>query len=208
MGEYKNMSKKLQYTADWFTKSISELLCFTKINLVNVNSPKILEIGSYEGLSSRWFVENLFKGDDLVLYCVDTWDGSIEHKNGNFDLDNLYNRFVNNMSEYIESGKCIHYRGMSKDILPKLLSEGHQFDFIFVDGSHIAADVMIDGILAYLLLKPGGMLVFDDYLWGLEDKLYCNIPHSAIEFIKQSFVPTGKLKFISSYVMATFQKIE
>ena len=100
------MSKELQYTADWFTKSVSELLCFTKLNMTGIKSPKVLEIGSYEGLSSRWIVENILK-EESILYCVDTWDGSIEHQNGNFDLDNLYSRFTNNMSEYIESGKCI-----------------------------------------------------------------------------------------------------
>ena len=202
------MSKELQYTSDWFTKSISELLCFTKTSMVDIESPKVLEIGAYEGLSSRWFIENILKGDDSVLYCVDTWEGSVEHKHGDFDLDNLYNRFLHNMSEHIESGKCIHHRGMSKDILPKLINEGHQFDLIFVDGSHVSCDVMIDAMLSYLLLKPGGILVFDDYVWGLNDMPYCNIPHSVVEFLKQSFVPTGKLKLIYAQVMATFQKIE
>ena len=39
------------------------------------------------------------------------------------------------------------------------------FDFIYVDGSHLAMDVLIDGVLAWPLLKPGGVMVFDDYRW-------------------------------------------
>jgi predicted O-methyltransferase YrrM len=39
------------------------------------------------------------------------------------------------------------------------------FDEIYVDGSHVADDVLTDGIIAWRLLKQGGVLIFDDFLW-------------------------------------------
>jgi hypothetical protein len=36
---------------------------------------------------------------------------------------------------------------------------------IYVDGSHEAADVLADAVLAWPLLAPGGLLGFDDYKW-------------------------------------------
>ena len=40
------------------------------------------------------------------------------------------------------------------------------FDFIYIDGSHIAKDVLTDACMAWPLLKPKGLMVFDDYMWG------------------------------------------
>lgn len=34
-----------------------------------------------------------------------------------------------------------------------------------MDGSHLAPDVLSDAVLAWNLLKPGGILAFDDYEW-------------------------------------------
>jgi predicted O-methyltransferase YrrM len=35
-----------------------------------------------------------------------------------------------------------------------------------VDASHQAADVLADAVLAFQLLKPGGVIAFDDYIWS------------------------------------------
>ena len=57
----------------------------------------------------------------------------------------------------------------SKDMMKKMhavkLSENIDIDFIYIDGSHVAKDVMSDIVLAWELLKPGGILIADDYLW-------------------------------------------
>jgi hypothetical protein len=43
----------------------------------------------------------------------------------------------------------------------------NEFDAAYLDGSHIAADVLEDAVLTWRLLKPGGVLIFDDYRWDL-----------------------------------------
>jgi predicted O-methyltransferase YrrM len=40
------------------------------------------------------------------------------------------------------------------------------FDFIYVDGSHQTADVLLDACLSFKLVKPGGIILFDDYAGG------------------------------------------
>ena len=52
--------------------------------------------------------------------------------------------------------------------LPSLLAQlgpGY-FDWVYVDGSHQAADVLFDAVLSLQLLRVGGVMVFDDYLWN------------------------------------------
>ena len=47
--------------------------------------------------------------------------------------------------------------------------EGRKFDLIYVDGSHEAEDCLSDSVLAWRLLKPGGFIIWDDYLWELQN---------------------------------------
>jgi predicted O-methyltransferase YrrM len=58
------------------------------------------------------------------------------------------------------------------------------FDLIYVDGSHQATDVLQDAILSFQLLRVGGLLIFDDYLWRLEpdgQQDAFNMPKPAID---------------------------
>eukprot|EP00296_Roombia_truncata_P003522 JP439750.1.p1 GENE.JP439750.1~~JP439750.1.p1 ORF type:complete len:92 (-),score=10.09 JP439750.1:105-380(-) len=43
-----------------------------------------------------------------------------------------------------------------------------QFDLVYIDGSHRAADVLSDAVLAWKLLSRGGIMIFDDYEWHEE----------------------------------------
>jgi hypothetical protein len=56
--------------------------------------------------------------------------------------------------------------GFSQIELRKLPLES--YDIIYIDGSHEADDVLEDAVLSHRLLKKGGVLIFDDYLWQLE----------------------------------------
>jgi predicted O-methyltransferase YrrM len=56
----------------------------------------------------------------------------------------------------------------SRDALAGLIACGQMesFDLIYIDGSHEATDVLTDAILAFPLLRIGGTLIFDDYIWS------------------------------------------
>ena len=78
------------------------------------------------------------------------------------------------------------HKSLSSTQLPKLLAEGKQgyFDFVYIDGSHQAPDVLLDAILGFELLRTQGIIVFDDYLWqeplpGGTDPIRC--PKIAID---------------------------
>ena len=43
-----------------------------------------------------------------------------------------------------------------------------RYDFVSIDGSHEAADVLSDAVLSWPLVKQGGLVCFDDYEWWID----------------------------------------
>ncbi len=52
----------------------------------------------------------------------------------------------------------------SHKALPQLLAAGEQFDFAFIDGSHLFEDVLVDFFYIDKMLRPESFIVFDD-IW-------------------------------------------
>ena len=138
-----------------------------------INPTRILEVGSYEGKSTAFIIETLANINDLEIHCIDSWEGGIEHKEGGVAESNMQAveaRFSHNMKIAIDkSRRTVNevHKGLSNKELPKLVaSDMHEyFDFIYIDGSHQAPDVLLDAILGFELLRIGGVMAFDDYLW-------------------------------------------
>ena len=135
----------------------------------NIENKRCLEIGSYEGRSTIYLVEQYCNGKGSQVDAVDTWNGSVEHTSE--QKSDLYKKFTHNLKNYIESGKVHAYRGASSEVLLKLVQEvrdgkRQKYDFIYIDGSHTAKDVLIDAVLAWELLKVDGLMLFDDYTWN------------------------------------------
>jgi SAM-dependent methyltransferase len=140
-----------RYTQDWF--SYHEAMWLTYFgSLAGQPGLRFLEIGSFEGRSARWIAEHLLTGGGSILVCIDPFTGYPDQER-NFD---------HNVSAPPSSAhKILKLRGRSCEVLHLLPAGG--FDFVYVDGSHAALDVIQDAAEAWKLLKPHGMLVFDDY---------------------------------------------
>jgi hypothetical protein len=62
----------------------------------------------------------------------------------------------------------VHKRkGRSDQLLSQMIAAGERFDAAYIDADHYGPEVLRDGILAFSLLTPGGVLIFDDYQWRL-----------------------------------------
>ena len=61
-----------------------------------------------------------------------------------------------------------------------IVDKREKFDVVFVDGSHFSDDVIVDSALSWRLLKPNGIMIFDDYLWRYERYGWGRNPSKAV----------------------------
>jgi hypothetical protein len=138
---------------------------------------RALEIGSCEGRSALWLLENVLTGKVPVLWCVDPFkeDGFVEGQAGGVSAERVFENFNRNVMSRSWSR---HIREPSSVALKEL---GGSFDIGYVDGCHLAKNVLEDAILAWPLLKVGGTLIFDDYEWTAPSGDLFDTPKPAIE---------------------------
>ena len=123
---------------------------------------KFLEIGCYEGQATLWMLEHT----DADITVIDTFEGSREHG----DESSMFERFEENIKPYVERVRA--NIGASQQQLKVLAIAEKTYDFIYIDGSHEAKDVLEDAVLAFPLLKSGGTMIFDDYTWRGSENQY------------------------------------
>ena len=113
-----------------------------------------LEVGVYEGRATTWMFQNILTHPSSRAVGIDI-----------FSHEGLEERFRENLERIGVLDRVETLVGYSNVKLREL--EGEHFDIIYVDASHIASDVLRDAVLSWDLLKPGGILIFDDYRYTL-----------------------------------------
>jgi len=163
---------QLEFTNNWFELTAKNVWD----HLIPQISPRtILEVGSYEGASTCYLIETLAPRHAIEIHCIDSWEGGVEHRSGGpsaSDMSAVQSRFSRNTGIAIagvaNSVTLVAHKGLSDAQLARLLCENRRsyFDFVYIDGSHEAPDVLCDAVLGFRLLKIGGVMAFDDYLWA------------------------------------------
>ncbi len=144
------------FTVDW-TSLITHTWPVHVLPHVDRSGPvQWLEVGSFEGRSALWTVENLLQHPGSRIYCVDRWT-PWRHQGSDVDVD--YEGTFDSNTRGIE--QVVKVKGESRDRLP-LMSKGF-FHGAYVDGSHEYADVLLDARMVAPLLRPEAVVVFDDY---------------------------------------------
>ena len=149
------------FSHDWFTGHIPSWE--PMMRALEGRTARVLEIGAFEGLSTCFV---LWRLPDATVTAVDTFAGSAEQvardllPNGS--LEHVFDANV----AHVDGTRARKLVGDSKRVVLDLHAEHARFDFVYVDGSHLALDVLIDAALSWSLLTLEGFLVFDDYGWS------------------------------------------
>ena len=145
---------------NWFKQTAEDNFKTQLTPLAGKFNLRFLQIGAYTGDATVWLVDNILTQANSVLEDVDIWTGSDEeaHKAMDWaDIEKVYD------SRIAFRPNVIKYKMDSREYLRSV--EESTFDFIYIDGDHTAEGVLQDAVLAWRLLKPGGIIAFDDYLW-------------------------------------------
>jgi len=188
-----------EFTNTWFDQTARH---HWEQLLPRINPSRVLEIGSFEGRSTCYLIETLSRDKDVEIYSVDPFEGA-ESKE---EMCAVEARFRKNTSAAVSEAKNkvdFHfYKGYSDVAMYEMLARGMHgyFDFIYVDGSHTAADVLLDAVLAFKLVRVGGFIGFDDYAWREPGPRYdvLRCPKIAIDAFANIY--SGKTRMLFSQI--------
>jgi len=134
------------FTRDWFTKHIPNWMRW--LRRFEHQPVHALEIGSYEGRSACWMLDNVLTHPESRLACIDPFQAA----------DGRLARFLANTEEY--GFRCRLERAPSSLVLRR---SGHPlYSIVYVDGDHRTSMALEDLILVWPLLATGGVLIIDD----------------------------------------------
>ena len=156
-----------EFTEDWFSEDNPEkVVCqFDEFLSEFKNKPStFLEIGSFEGMSTIWMLENILTNKDSRLFCIDAWAEW---------TGDAFVRFVENINKGGFKNKVDIIKGNSSTYLS--IFPDDYFDFIYIDGNHDEKAVIKDAVNSFRIVKKRGIICFDDYLLGIR---YPNSPGS------------------------------
>jgi tetratricopeptide (TPR) repeat protein len=138
-------ARDYQFTDNWFTNNIPiwEKHLKPLAHRAGINA---LEIGSYQGMSTCWLLDNILTHSSAKITCVEPY---------------FKEQFEANVAKTGALSKVSKITSQSQDILGSL--ESNSYDFVYIDGNHQNNIVLQDAVLSWRLVKVGGLIIFDDY---------------------------------------------
>lgn len=174
------IQKGYQFSQDWFSFNLPIWEYHLK-QFVHQPELMALEIGSWEGRSTCWLLDHILTHPTAQITCIDTFAGGAEHQAVLQDdcLQTIEQRFDFNVAQTGASEKVKKIVSKSQIALRSLPL--NSYHLAYIDGSHIASDVLEDAVLIWRLIKVGGVIIFDDYQFMFPPEVTEAPPKTAID---------------------------
>jgi predicted O-methyltransferase YrrM len=180
------MSNKYDLSADYFGHNVP---LYKKYLAKLKDKPcRLLEIGSFEGGSTTWLLDNIATHEDSFIDTIDVWEQP---------------RLKANLIASGHQHRVKFHLGRSADILRTL--PFNAYDFAIIDGSHWTMNVLEDMVHSFRLLKIGGIMESDDYMWDDPEWNQEGTPKEAIDAFLSIYAP--KIKVLHKDWLVWVQKI-
>jgi len=172
----KAYNKKYTFTVDTFTGRIPS---WTKLLSEFKGKPGInyLEIGTFEGRSALWMLENILTHPTARLTIIDVFG------------ENNFSTFAANVNLSGEAGKFTILSGLSTHRIREVPFDS--IDLAYIDGSGKGIVMLSDLVNAWNRLKVGGVIICSRYSLSERLRRALNLqpgdpgPHEAIDtFVK------------------------
>jgi len=170
-----------------------------------IGKPNIfLEIGTYEGKTAVWFLENILTHEASRIVCIDPWTAPGNDYLRTYDMEKVEKKYKENIEPYKD--KVFTVKGFSFDVLCALnagvlIKPPPAFSLVYVDGDHRTSHVLSDCVLAWNLLISGGIMIFDDYGSGDINSTIQEHPKLAIDNFLQTIPGEYEVLFYSYQLM-------
>lgn len=178
---------------------------------------RAVEIGAFEGRCTTYMMRKIQENGGGEVVVIDTWEVGQLRANGavfEFDMAEVYETFRTNTALAQKEYPDVHLmvaRTTSDRELLRLLEEQYVFedqhDLVYVDGAHDAMNALRDMVLGFELLRPGGILVVDDYLWQLNNNP-AHMPRTAINTFMLCYAEHVNVLLASTNAQVFLQKKE
>ncbi len=130
---------------------------------------QIVEIGVYEGASTCFWSDFYLDHPESRLISIDPFTGSFEHHENpeNYpELGCIEYTARGNVAKSDNAAKVEIIKGFSWFVFQELVLRNDTdrwIDVLYIDGAHDSASVARDVALFCPMVKPGGLVIFDDY---------------------------------------------
>lgn len=127
----------------------------------------VVEIGSWQGRSTCFMAQACMDSRNGIVRAIDHFKGNVgkesHYKVGQDDLSDLESNFHNNIQKAGLASHVQLYNMPSAQAIDQHLVDFANTRMLFIDGDHSYEGASRDILNFAPLLRPGGIIVFDDY---------------------------------------------
>jgi hypothetical protein len=136
---------------------------FLREGAANFNSRPfhILEIGAFEGAGTLSFLDTACRHPSSTIVSVDPFFTTDTTTPVSLETRSI---FLANVATHPDAYKVQVHMTLSREYM--ITNPHRRFDLIYIDGSHVPADIRCDMLGLAPLVKPGGIMWMDDYRGG------------------------------------------